>query len=66
MTATPSRPTPKPVVTIYGTYGAGAKQVGRAVAHHLGLPYFGPAFSSEAIEGGPRMSASRRPPSSGR
>jgi hypothetical protein len=53
MTSTPSVPTPKPVVTIYGTYGAGAKQVGRAVAHHLGLPYFGPAFSSEAIEGGP-------------
>jgi glucuronide carrier protein len=40
-------------VTIYGTYGAGAKQVGRAVAHHLGLPFFGPAFSSEAIEGAP-------------
>ena len=52
MTASPSLPTPKPVVTIYGTYGAGAKQVGRTVAHHLGLPYFGPAFSSEAIEGG--------------
>lgn len=53
MTSSPSLPTPKPVVTIYGTYGAGAKQVGRAVARHLGLPYFGPAFSSEAIEGGP-------------
>lgn len=52
MTSTPSAPTPKPVVTIYGTYGAGARQVGRAVAHQLGLPYFGPAFSSEAIEGG--------------
>jgi cytidylate kinase len=52
MTASPSLPPPKPVVTIYGTYGAGAKQVGRGVAHHLGLPYFGPAFSSEAIEGG--------------
>jgi hypothetical protein len=51
MTSTPSVPTPKPVVTIYGTYGAGAKQVGREVAHHLGLPYFGPAFSSEALEG---------------
>ncbi len=53
MTSTPSLHTPKPVVTIYGTFGAGAKQVGRAVAHHLGLPYFGPAFSSEAIAGGP-------------
>jgi len=52
MTSTPSLPTPKPVVTIYGTFGAGAKQVGRGVAHRLGLPYFGPAFSSEAIEGG--------------
>jgi cytidylate kinase len=52
MTVSPSLPTPKPVVTIYGTYGAGAKQVGRSVARHLGLPYFGPAFSSEAIEGG--------------
>jgi cytidylate kinase len=53
MTASPSLPAPKPVVTIYGTYGAGAKQVGRGVARHLGMPYFGPAFSSEAIEGGP-------------
>ena len=52
MTPTPSVRTLKPVVTIYGTYGAGAKQVGRAVAHELGLPYFGPAFSSEALEGG--------------
>ena len=52
MTSTPSAATPKPVVTIYGTYGAGARQVGRAVARELGLPYFGPAFSSEAIEGG--------------
>jgi glucuronide carrier protein len=53
MTSTPPRPPPKPVVTIYGAFGAGAKQVGRGVAHRLGLPYFGPAFSSEAIEGGP-------------
>ena len=53
MTASPSPTLPKPVVTIYGTYGAGAKQVGHAVAHHLGLPFFGPAFSSEAIEGAP-------------
>lgn len=50
MTASPSAP--KPVVTINGSYGAGAKQVGRGVAHRLGLPYFGPAFSSEALEGG--------------
>lgn len=53
MTASPSLPMPKPVVTIYGTYGAGAKQVGHGVAHHLGLPYYGPAFSSEALEGSP-------------
>ena len=52
MTSTPSAATPKPVVTIYGTYGAGARQVGRAVARELGLPFFGPAFSSEALEGG--------------
>lgn len=51
MTSNPSVPTRKPVVTIYGSYGAGAKQVGRAVSHELGLPYFGPAFSSEALEG---------------
>jgi glucuronide carrier protein len=50
MTASPSAP--KPVVTINGSYGAGAKQVGRGVARQLGLPYFGPAFSSEALEGG--------------
>lgn len=53
MTASPSPPTPKPVVTINGTYGAGAKQVGHGIAHQLGLPYFGPAFSSEVIEGAP-------------
>jgi cytidylate kinase len=53
MTSTSGPPRPKPVVTIYGTYGAGARRVGRAVAHRLGLAYFGPAFSSEAIEGGP-------------
>lgn len=52
MTSTPSAATSKPVVTIYGTYGAGARQVGRAVARELGLPFFGPAFSSEALEGG--------------
>ncbi len=52
MAPTSSGPTPPPVVTIYGTYGAGAKQVGRAVARELGLPYFAPAFSSEALEGG--------------
>ena len=53
MTSTPALTTPTPVVTIYGTFGAGAKQVGQRVAHRLGLPYFGPAFSSEALEGGP-------------
>ena len=53
MTASAAPTPPKPVVTIHGTYGAGAKQVGHAVAHRLGLPFFGPAFSSEAIEGAP-------------
>lgn len=40
-----------PVVTIFGTYGAGAEQVGRQVAERLHLPYHRQAFSSEAIEG---------------
>lgn len=52
MTTTPELPAPKPVVTIFGTYGAGAEQVGHQVAHHLGLPCFRQAFSSEALEGG--------------
>ncbi len=52
MTSTATMPTPKPVVTIYGTYGAGSTQVGHSVAHHLGLPCFRAAFSSEALEGG--------------
>ena len=40
------------VVTIYESYGAGASQVGHAVAIALRLPFHRQAFSSEAIEGG--------------
>ncbi len=51
--ATPQGKTsPKPVVTIFESYGAGAAQVGRKVAEALGLPYHEQAFSSEAIEAG--------------
>ena len=42
----------QPVVTIYESYGAGANQVGHAVAAALRLPFRRQAFSSEAIEGG--------------
>ena len=52
MTTDPQHVTPTPVVTIFGTYGAGATQVGHQVAHRLGLPSFRQAFSSEALEGG--------------
>ena len=52
MTSTPSLPTPKPVVTVFGSYGAGSTQVGHGVAHRLGLPCYRQAFSSEALEGG--------------
>lgn len=48
----PGRTSAPPVVTIFGSYGAGAEQVGRAVAERLRLPYHRQAFSSEAIEGG--------------
>lgn len=42
----------KPVVTIFEYYGAGASEVGDAIAQALGLPFHGQAFSSEALEGG--------------
>ena len=47
-----SVPASQPVVTIYESYGAGANQVGHAVAAALRLPFHRQAFSSEAIEGG--------------
>ncbi|MGC0250583.1 AAA family ATPase [Pseudactinotalea sp. Z1748] len=43
---------PRPVVTIWGQYGAGAEAIGRVVAERLGLPYHEQAFSSEEIAGG--------------
>lgn len=49
---------PKPVVTIWEQYGAGAEAIGRAVAAKLNLPYHEQAFSSEDIEGGQRGSDS--------
>lgn len=42
----------RPVVTIFEYYGAGAEEVGRAVAHQLGLPFHEQAFSSEDLETG--------------
>jgi cytidylate kinase len=51
--ATPKGKTsPKPVVTIFESYGAGAGYVGRKVSEALGLPYHEQAFSSEEIEAG--------------
>lgn len=43
---------PRPVVTIFEHYGAGASTVGQKVADALGLPFHAQAFSSETIEGG--------------
>jgi len=40
-----------PVVTLFGTYGAGVHEVGRAVADALGLPYHPQAFSSQTLAG---------------
>lgn len=47
---TASKGTPKPVVTLFELYGAGADYVGRKVAEALGLPFHEQAFSSEALE----------------
>lgn len=41
-----------PVVTIFEHYGAGAEEVGRAVADALGVPFHAQAFTSEQLEGG--------------
>ncbi|MGW6130963.1 cytidylate kinase-like family protein [Cellulomonas sp. NPDC055163] len=40
-----------PVVTIFEQYGAGADEVGRAVADALGVPFHAQAFASEELEG---------------
>jgi cytidylate kinase len=42
----------KPVVSLFEYYGAGAAEVGRAVAEALRLPFHAQAFSSEELEGG--------------
>jgi cytidylate kinase len=39
------------VVTLFGTYGAGAHEVGSRVAKALGLPYHRQAFSSQTLAG---------------
>lgn len=39
------------LVTLWEEYGAGADEIGRAVAEKLGLPYHQQAFSSEELEG---------------
>jgi glucuronide carrier protein len=40
-----------PIVTLFGTYGAGVDPVGRRVAEALGLPYHPQAFSSQTLAG---------------
>lgn len=40
-----------PVVTLFGTYGAGVDHVGRRVAEALDLPYHPQAFSSQTLAG---------------
>lgn len=41
---------PKPVVTMWESYGAGAADIGPRVAQALGLPFHQQAFSSEQLE----------------
>lgn len=41
---------PKPVVTLFESYGSGAEYIGPRVAEALGLPYHQQAFSSEELE----------------
>jgi len=43
-------PTPRPVVTLFESYGSGAGYIGPRVAQALGLPFHPQAFSSEEIE----------------
>lgn len=53
MSQDPSRTaTVPPVVTVFEQYGAGADEVGRAVAEALGVPFHPQAFTSEDLEGG--------------
>lgn len=41
---------PKPVVTLFESYGSGAEYIGPRVAEALSLPYHQQAFSSEELE----------------
>jgi cytidylate kinase len=41
---------PRPVVTLFESYGSGASYVGPRVAQSLGVPFHAQAFSSEEIE----------------
>ena len=41
---------PKPVITLFESYGAGAADIGPRVARALGLPFHQQAFSSEQLE----------------
>lgn len=43
------RESPRPLVTLFESYGAGAEPVGRAVAQALGLPFHEQAFTSEDL-----------------
>jgi cytidylate kinase len=42
--------TPRPVVTLFESYGSGADHIGPRVAQALGLPFHAQAFSSDEIE----------------
>jgi cytidylate kinase len=42
--------TPRPVVTLFESYGSGASYIGPRVAQALGLPFHPQAFSSDQIE----------------
>ena len=46
----PSPIRPKPVVTLFESYGSGAEYIGPRVAEALDLPYHQQAFSSEELE----------------
>ncbi len=41
---------PRPVVTMFETYGSGAAVIGPRLAEALGVPFIGQAFSSEDLE----------------